>query len=353
MASINEIKNLALFTLGFVDEIDFTDLTNATVQKVNRIYDTSKDFVMSNYFWRFAQKRAELEVRIEETDTFTAYTITGTFTANATTNVITSTRALANGDIIRLTNAGGALPAGLAINTNYYVISSTGLTCQLSLTLGGAAIDITDTGTGTHTLTMADRVTFSRDVSDNLEVVLSSAGTLPAGLSGRYYIVNTSDNICGLSLTPRGNAVAITSGGTGIHTATFQAVATSPFKYVYPVPSDFLVLRAIYQTRIDSTNIKRFELDNAGVHTDRTNPDNTIWLWYVADVPEEDYPVYFVDYFKYKLALDLCFNLTGDTNLLQLLKGQSDLMLISAKNVDAKQNPTRTIKSTPYLSIRR
>ncbi len=53
----------------------------------------------------------------------------------------------------------GVLPAGLSVDTDYFVIAS-GLTAnnlKVSATLGGAAIDITDTGTGTHTL-------FARDV---------------------------------------------------------------------------------------------------------------------------------------------------------------------------------------------
>jgi hypothetical protein len=44
------------------------------------------------------------------------------------------------------------LPAGLAVDTNYYIIKVTADTVKLSLTRGGAAVDITDTGTGTHTL---------------------------------------------------------------------------------------------------------------------------------------------------------------------------------------------------------
>lgn len=46
----------------------------------------------------------------------------------------------------------GTLPAGLALNTTYYVIAS-GLTAndfRVSATLGGSTIDVTDTGTGTH-----------------------------------------------------------------------------------------------------------------------------------------------------------------------------------------------------------
>jgi len=74
-----------------------------------------------------------------------------TFSANADTDVITMYGlALANGDIIRLTNSGGALPAGLSSDTTYYVISVSGSTCKLSLTLGGEVVNITGTGTGTH-----------------------------------------------------------------------------------------------------------------------------------------------------------------------------------------------------------
>ena len=73
------------------------------------------------------------------------------FTVNATTNVLTATgHPIATGDVVRLCNTGGALPAGLATNTNYYAIGVSGDTLQLSLTEGGAAIDITGTGTGTH-----------------------------------------------------------------------------------------------------------------------------------------------------------------------------------------------------------
>jgi len=73
------------------------------------------------------------------------------FNVNATTNVLTATgHPIATGDVVRLCNTGGALPAGLSTNTNYYVIGVSGDTLQLSATSGGSAIDITGTGTGTH-----------------------------------------------------------------------------------------------------------------------------------------------------------------------------------------------------------
>lgn len=74
-----------------------------------------------------------------------------TFTAVAATDVITVTsRAPRNGDRVRLVNSGGALPAGLIADKDYFVRDASGQTCKLSATLGGAAIDLTGAGTGTH-----------------------------------------------------------------------------------------------------------------------------------------------------------------------------------------------------------
>lgn len=59
--------------------------------------------------------------------------------------------ALAVGDVLRLSNSGGALPGGLAADTDYYVqaVPSAG-SYKLAATAGGAEIDITSTGTGQH-----------------------------------------------------------------------------------------------------------------------------------------------------------------------------------------------------------
>ena len=57
----------------------------------------------------------------------------------------------ADGDTVRLSTT-TTLPAGLAIETTYYVVSVAAATLKVSATFGGSAINITDTGTGTHTL---------------------------------------------------------------------------------------------------------------------------------------------------------------------------------------------------------
>ncbi len=82
---------------------------------------------------------------------FTEGVAVGTFNVDAGTDIITAAaHGLNDDDIIVLTNSGGALPAGLAVDTKYFVITSTTNTFQVSLTEGGSAVDITGTGTGTH-----------------------------------------------------------------------------------------------------------------------------------------------------------------------------------------------------------
>jgi hypothetical protein len=79
----------------------------------------------------------------------------GTVTADAGTNVLTTATAhgLAVGDRVRFTNSGGALPGGITAGTNFFVLTApTSTTLTLSATDGGPVLDITSTGTGTHTI---------------------------------------------------------------------------------------------------------------------------------------------------------------------------------------------------------
>jgi hypothetical protein len=88
-----------------------------------------------------------------QSDTFTADAgtdvCTWTSTANIPSNVLTGTR-------VRLTTT-TTLPAGLALATDYYVIKASDTTFKLATTfanaVAGTAINITDAGTGTHTVT--------------------------------------------------------------------------------------------------------------------------------------------------------------------------------------------------------
>lgn len=88
-----------------------------------------------------------------QSDTFTADAgtdvCTWTSTANIPSNVLTGTR-------VRLTTT-TTLPGGLATATDYYVIKVSDTTFKLATSFAnataGTAINITDAGTGTHTVT--------------------------------------------------------------------------------------------------------------------------------------------------------------------------------------------------------
>ncbi len=69
------------------------------------------------------------------------------FTGAAATDILTAPgHGLANND--RVVVRGAALPAGLSADTVYWVVGVSGGTFQLSLTQGGAAIDLTADGAG-------------------------------------------------------------------------------------------------------------------------------------------------------------------------------------------------------------
>ena len=268
----SDIKNQALFELGFPDEIDFTG-TDAVVDKVNRVYATCLLGILSSYRWRFATRRMNL---------LTART--GTFTAVASTDIITATIGVSDGHTCVLTTT-ETLPAGLALATTYYIVSASGYDAKLSLTSGGAAIDITGAGTGVHTITYTPQVL--------------------AGDSDKY-------------------------------------------KYNYTLPADMLTFNNAYYDSEYSNTIRDYETSQTDFNSDST----TAFIAYGALVDETKFPQYFINYLKYKLASDMCFNLTGDSDLLKYLSLESEKCFIRAKNVDARQNQSRTIKASPFVVIR-
>lgn len=85
-------------------------------------------------------------------DTFTADASTDIITMTSTTNIPSN---ILVGTRVRLTTT-TTLPAGLALATDYYVIKVTDSTFKLATTyanaVAGTAINITDAGTGTHTM---------------------------------------------------------------------------------------------------------------------------------------------------------------------------------------------------------
>lgn len=80
---------------------------------------------------------------------FTA-TLPNTFTFSGTVVPNASRHTFVNGDVVRLSNIGGTLPAPFATATNYHVVNVNGprTTFQLASSPAGPAIPLTNTGTG-------------------------------------------------------------------------------------------------------------------------------------------------------------------------------------------------------------
>ena len=115
------------------------------------------------------------------TNTLSAFSI---FTADASTDICTHTNInLMPYTTVRLTTT-TTLPAGLSLATDYFVIKVTDLTCKLATSyanaVAGTAINITDAGTGTHTInTLLPRYTDGSGVQAFF--VNSNATALGAG----------------------------------------------------------------------------------------------------------------------------------------------------------------------------
>jgi hypothetical protein len=116
--------------------------------------DTSNEIEISQY--GFTTSSDLLRLRSASSYLTTGGTVAvGNFTVNATTNVITCTAhgLSVNQQVSFTTSTGGVLPGGLSATVMYYVISvATANEFTVSTALGGSIVDITTTGTGTHSV---------------------------------------------------------------------------------------------------------------------------------------------------------------------------------------------------------
>lgn len=133
-----------------------------------------------------------------------------TATADATSDVVTATaHGRKVGDQVEFTNSGGALPAGIVTATVYYVLTvPTANTMTIGEVPEGDTLDITDAGTGAHTL-----------------IPLIT-----------YYVLTTPGaNTMTVSAVPGGSTLDITTTGTGTHSFQSFANAGASLIYAYPI----------------------------------------------------------------------------------------------------------------------
>jgi len=93
----------------------------------------------------------------------------------AAPGVVTNTgHGLSNAQRVKFSTT-GALPTGLAANTNYYVVNKTDNTFELESTIGGGSITTTGTQSGVHTLTHVRRIPVAQKAT--LTFIAGAVGT--------------------------------------------------------------------------------------------------------------------------------------------------------------------------------
>lgn len=139
--------------LNYVESITYVDADGDTQTVISTVYDVDTKSEPGRIYEAFEQTWPSdvRSIRNAVSVNFVAG-YAAEFTVVTGTDVFTvSGRTFTNGDKVRLSNSGGTLPAGVTTDTDYFVISVSDNTFELSATSGGAKIDITaDEGGGTH-----------------------------------------------------------------------------------------------------------------------------------------------------------------------------------------------------------
>lgn len=132
---------------------------------------------------------------------------------------------------------------------------------------------------------------------------------------------------------------------------TKSNITGGKYKNNFALPEDFIYLRGCYSDSKYRASIRERDLnvvDNV-INTD----SETCYIEYTRYVEENKLPMYFIEYIKIKLAFDACMDITGDTDLLQILDKREQFEYINATNIDARQQKVREIDTGVYIDVRR
>ena len=186
----------------------------ARVAKAKYINPTGLAADNTNNFTVDVRRCGAADALVVADKTFT--TTHGTETVNITAH------GLQTGDgPVRLTNSGGALPAGYAAATDYYVIRTGADSLQLAasraLAFAGTAVTISGDGTGTHTLS---------DTASTRRPVIVASGVNTDGDGGGAALA--ADTFVTLTLSATDSNLVLAADDELLFVATEGGSATLP-----------------------------------------------------------------------------------------------------------------------------
>ena len=127
-------------------------------------------------------------------------------------------------------------------------------------------------------------------------------------------------------------------------------VTGGKYRNNFTLPDDFLYLRGCYSDNRYRASIRERDLNvvDSVINTD----SETCYIEYTRYVNEVKLPMYFVEYIKVKLAFDACMDITGDTDLLQILDKREQFEWINATNIDARQQRVKEVDTGVFVNVR-
>lgn len=120
---------------------------------------------------------------------------TQTFTRSSATDFVLSTALVQNTPVILTISSGGALPTGLAENTQYYIIVVSGTTINFANVPNGAAISTSTAGSGTFSLYVNSGITAEvLNQSFQITVVNANSYTIESPVAAGVYDTGNGGN---------------------------------------------------------------------------------------------------------------------------------------------------------------
>lgn len=127
-----------------------------------------------------------------------------------------------------------------------------------------------------------------------------------------------------------------------------QELTDHKYKFAYDLPLDYLSFKGIYSDQKLTAPVRDYEIYDSKIHTNAPS----IYFDYVVRKCEEQLPFYFISYFKYLLARTLCFKLTGDLQLEQLLRANEQKEYLEATNCDVRSKSVKILPTGTFVNVR-
>ena len=116
-----------------------------------------------------------------------------------------------------------------------------------------------------------------------------------------------------------------------------ESIADASYDYVYQLPGDTVRVKGIFD--ISGNNSSDFSVEKSRIFSNM----NPMYVEYIQEKDESDFPPFFVEVLIAKLAFEICEAVTGVGTLQDRLAKDYERKLQVAKTVDGQENPPSSI----------